>query len=168
MAKEKIDQSAVFPSLEKQLKKKGCFLVVGDIKPNIMTIGWATAGIIWGKPILTVAVRLSRYSHEKLDELKEFTVCVPKDGTFEDELIVAGTRSGRDMDKSKELGIVFESSENISVPMIKGCEYAYECRVVYETEMHEAHLDKKIRERDYRNGDYHTLYFGEIVNCVRL
>lgn len=36
-----------------------------DGKPNTMTIGWMTAGIIWGKPIVTVLIRPSRHSFGK-------------------------------------------------------------------------------------------------------
>ena len=32
-------------------------------KPNVMTIGWATLGIVWGRPICTVLVRPSRYTY---------------------------------------------------------------------------------------------------------
>ncbi len=84
------------------------------------------------------------------------------------ELAFAGTKSGRDLDKATELGLEYLPSDTVSVPVIDGMEYAYECRVVYETEMHEAHLDDIIREKNYKEGDYHTLYFGEILRCYKL
>ena len=31
---------------------------------NVMTIGWATIGVIWGLPILVVMVRPSRYTFQ--------------------------------------------------------------------------------------------------------
>ena len=94
-------QRELFAQLEEQLSKKGCFLVVGDqSSPNFMTIGWATAGRMWGKPVMMIAVRLSRYSHDKLNELKEFTVCIPRDGECAKELAFAGVKSGRDFDKA--------------------------------------------------------------------
>ena len=55
--------------------------------------------------------------------------------------------------------------EKTAVPLLDRCSAAYECRVIYETEMHEAHLDPEIVKRFYREGDYHTLYFGEILAC---
>ena len=159
-------QSELFAQLEEQLSKKGCFLVVGDqSSPNFMTIGWATAGRMWGKPVMMVAVRLSRYSHDKLNELKEFTVCIPRDGECAKELAFAGVKSGRDFDKAEELGVSYLPAEKVRVPLLDRCAAAYECRVIYETEMHEAHLDPEIVRRCYREGDYHTLYFGEILAC---
>lgn len=163
-----VDQGVIFPRFEEELRSKGCFIVVGNEEPNIMTIGWGTAGIMWGRPVVMIAVRLSRHSHEKLDGLKEFTVCIPKAGTMAKELVFAGTKSGRDFDKIKELSLETVPGEKVSVPVLSDCEYAYECKVVYETEMHEAHFDSELKDRHYRNGDWHTLYFGEIVSCYRM
>lgn len=41
----------------------GVFLVTQgkERKPNIMTIGWMQGGIIWGRPIISVLVRPSRF-----------------------------------------------------------------------------------------------------------
>ena len=72
-----VDQAEIFAPLAEKLQHGGCFLVTGKDQPNIMTIGWSTAGIMWNKPVFAVPVRLSRYSHVKLEELGEFTVCIP-------------------------------------------------------------------------------------------
>ena len=96
-----VTQSELFASLTTNLKRSGCFLVTGSEQPNLMTIGWSTAGIMWGKPVFAVPVRLSRYSHVKLEELGEFTVCVPSNlNPMKKELAIAGTKSGRDMNLS--------------------------------------------------------------------
>ena len=160
-----VTQSELFTQLEKHLSSKGCFLVAGKEQPNFMTIGWATAGIMWGKPIAMVAVRLSRYTHEKLNSLKEFTICIPKDGELGRELGIAGVKSGREIDKASELGFQYLPAQKVSVPLLDRCAAAYECRIVYETEMHEANLASDIVHRFYAEGDYHTLYFGEILAC---
>ena len=111
-------QRELFAQLEEQLSKKGCFLVVGDqSSPNFMTIGWATAGRMWGKPVMMIAVRLSRYSHDKLNELKEFTVCIPRDGECAKELAFAGVKSGRDFDKAEELGVSYLPAEKQYTPI---------------------------------------------------
>ncbi len=161
----RIDQTQAFEPFIAALRSGGAFLVAGKESPNFMTIGWGNPGIIWGKDILVVEVRLSRYTHEKLEEHPEFTVCVPKKGEMKEALSFAGTKSGRDVDKLKELGLSFAPSEAVAVPRIDGCAYVYECRTVYKTEMHEAHLDGEIVKKCYPGGDYHTLYFGEILAC---
>ena len=163
-----VNQTQVFKECMEHLKSGGCFLVAGSDNPNIMTIGWATEGILWGRPIFMIAVRLSRHTHEKLEELNEFTVCVPSDSNpLKKELAFAGAKSGRDYDKAATLGLKYIPSEKISVPGIDGCSVIYECKVIYKTEMHEAHLDQEIVQTSYLNGDYHTLYFGEILACQK-
>lgn len=161
-----VTQSELFASLTTNLQRSGCFLVTGSEQPNIMTIGWSTAGIMWGKPVFAVPVRLSRYSHVKLEELGEFTVCVPSNlNPMKKELAIAGTKSGRDMNKIAELGLELEPSQSICAPRIKGCAAAYECKVIYKMEMAEASLDREIVRKHYAQGDYHTIYYGEILCC---
>ena len=43
--------------------KEGAFLTVksGNVL-NTMTIGWATFGVVWSKPIIMVAVRSTRHT----------------------------------------------------------------------------------------------------------
>lgn len=159
-----IRQAQAFPGLVGNLAHKGCFLVTGKESPNIMTIGWATAGVMWGKEVLMVPVRLSRYSHDKLEAWPEFTVCTMEStGQFAHELAVCGSKSGRDMDKAAELGFTLQPSETISVPYIGECDLAYECKVIYKLEMTEAHMDRAVVDRFYPAANYHTLYFGEIL-----
>lgn len=83
--------------------RKGAFLTVksGD-KLNTMTIGWATFGIIWNKPILMVLVRKSRHTHEIIENASDFTVSVPVNKDLKKALSFCGSYSGRDIDKIKE------------------------------------------------------------------
>ena len=39
-----------------------------------MTISWGGLGTLWGKPVATVYVRESRYTHEFMDREDYFTV----------------------------------------------------------------------------------------------
>jgi len=150
-------------TLEK-LAEGGLFLISGHDKPNIMTIGWSSVGIMWGKPIFTAPVRYSRYTHEILEWLEEFTICVPKDG-MDKELAFCGTRSGRDVDKIKELGLTPLPSKKISVPSIKECAIVYECRVLYQANMLPENLDHSEESTWYKDDNYHTFFYGEILDC---
>lgn len=68
---------------------------------NTMVIGWGALGTNWGKPVLTVYVRESRLTRDYLDASGEFTVNVPL-GAVDPEIIkVCGSKSGRDLDKSR-------------------------------------------------------------------
>lgn len=151
---------------------KGILLTTacGD-KVNAMTIGWGTLGIEWGKPIFTVFVRESRFTKAMLEENGEFTVNVPLNGCDKNILSVCGTKSGRDMDKIKELGLTLEAPEAISVPGIKELPLTLECKVIYKQDQDPDRVNEENTQRYYpRNdrfpqGDYHTAYYGQILDA---
>ena len=94
----------------------GLFLVSGA-SGNPMTIGWGVIGQIWGRPVFQVLVRPSRHSFSLLEELGEFTVCVPTDGQKK-ALALCGSKSGRDLDKMDACGFSRSASSHIRVPYI--------------------------------------------------
>ena len=150
--------------------EKGILLTTAcEDKVNAMTIGWGTIGIEWLKPIFTVYVRESRYTKSILEKNGEFTINVPLDGCDNNILSVCGTRSGRDMDKIKDLGLTLEAPEVISVPAIKELPLTLECKVIYKQDQDPNAINEENTKRFYpRNerfpeGDYHTVYYGQIV-----
>lgn len=140
-----------------------------DGQVNPMTIGWGTLGVQWGKPIFIVFVRQSRHTKKLLEQNREFTINVPLKGTDrKKELGFCGSKSGRDVDKIKELGLHLEEPEVISVPGIKEFPITLECRVVYQQDQVLSQLDADKCQRYYapntaNDGDYHTAYYGEVV-----
>ena len=68
-----------FDVLCKAMAGNGAFLAVKDKdgRSNIMTIGWATVGVIWSKHVMSVMVRPVRFTHELMENAKVFSVCVP-------------------------------------------------------------------------------------------
>jgi flavin reductase (DIM6/NTAB) family NADH-FMN oxidoreductase RutF len=146
------------------MRDEGILLVAAgkDGKPNAMTIGWGLVGTIWRKPFFTVAVRLSRYTHKLMEESDTFTVCLPAKG-MEEILDICGTKSGRDMDKFKELGLTAEKGFQVDAPYITECPVHYECRVAYRVELKPRQLIEELEEDVYHEGDYHVLYFGQIL-----
>jgi len=146
------------------MRDEGILLVAADKdgKPNAMTIGWGLVGTIWRKPFFTVAVRLSRYTHKLMEESDTFTVCLPAKG-MEEILDVCGTKSGRDMDKFKELGLTAKKGLQVDAPYIAECPVHYECRVAYKVELKPGQLIEELEEDAYPKGNYHVLYFGQIL-----
>lgn len=88
-----------------------------------MTIGWGALGNIWGKPVFTVMVRHSRYTHELIEAHNEFTVSFPLTAAFSKALGLCGSKSGRDMDKFAAAEITPAEGQTVKVPVIKapGC-----------------------------------------------
>ncbi len=143
--------------------KEGAFLTAGDSsKSNVMTIAWGSIGFIWGKPMFTVLVRPSRFTHRFMEEGSEFTVSVPV-GSMKEALALCGSKSGRDTDKVKAAGLTLQAGKKVATPVVAGCGVYYECRTVYKYELTPGRLDKGLEEACYKNGDYHTVYVGEIV-----
>ncbi len=148
---------------------KGAFLTTkkGE-KINTMAIGWGTLGIIWSRPIFTVAVRYSRHTYDLLKGATEFTVSIPlkENEQVKKALAFSGTRSGREVNKFKECNITPEPGQKVDVPIVGECELHYECKIVYRQAMEPAVVDDVIMDRFYQgNNDYHVIYYGEIVAC---
>ena len=92
---KRIDYMTVAPKAMTQIKK-GAFLTVKSGEAiNTMTIGWATIGHVWRKPIMMVAVRLSRHTFGMIETAEDFTVSIPA-SDMKEELMFCGTKSGRD------------------------------------------------------------------------
>ena len=144
--------------------QKGAFLTVAvDGKRNTMTIGWATIGFCWRKPVFMVAVRDSRHTFTLMEKAPDFTVSVPATH-MKDEIMFCGTKSGRDVDKFAALGIAAAAARRVASPIIDISGIHLECRTILKTAMDPALMADDLQPL-YPDKDYHTLYFGEIVAC---
>ena len=142
---------------------------------NTMAIGWGTMGVDWSLPMFIVYVRESRYTKQCLEENGEFTINVPM-GELDKKIIsVCGTKSGRDMDKIRELGLTLEEPIAISVPGIKELPLTLECKVLYKQQQDLSAIPEKILNRYYpveddtlhpgSDRDYHICYYGQILKA---
>ena len=144
-----------------------------DGKVNTMTIGWGMLGIEWGKPICTVFVRQSRYTKELLDKTGVFTVNVPVGEIDKNIIGVCGSKSGRDLDKVKALGLTLEDGETVDVPGIRQLPLTLECKVIYQQDQVLSAIEEGCRNRYYAAGtpnqwDYHTAYYGLVTKAYIL
>ncbi len=164
-----IDDVGIFrylPETIARLNDPGALLVAGVDKPNVMTIGWGTPGIIWGMPIFSIFVRPSRFTHHLLEANAEFTVCIPTPDLAA-EVMVCGTKSGRDTDKFADCNFTLNPGRKVDVPHIAQCPIIYECRSVHKNTVLHQSLDHKIQTTYYSTGDHHDIYYGEILNVFR-
>ena len=162
---KKVEYMSVADQVINQIKK-GAFLTVkygSDL--NTMTIGWATIGLVWQKPIFMVAVRDSRHTFTIIENADDFTVSVPLKN-MTDEIRFCGTKSGRDMDKFKECNLTIKDSQNVFSPIIDVRGIHFECKIVLKSAMDPRFLIDEY-EKLYPDKDYHTLYFGEILYAWR-
>lgn len=150
-----------------EILSKGAFLTTAHGgKTNTMTIAWGNIGFMWGKPVFTVMVRPSRYTYQLIEQSGEFTVSIPLQD-MQQALALCGTKSGRDLDKIAAAGLTLLPGQKVATPVIAGCGLHYECKIVYKHPLDPAALDPAYKAKCYASGDFHTLYFGEIVACYR-
>jgi len=148
--------------------KDWLLLTAGDHKTkdfNCMTIAWGSIGFMWNKPFLQVVVRPQRYTYDFMEKYDDFTVCAfPKQ--YRDELLLLGTKSGRDLDKLAETTLTVIASEKAGSPSYKEAELIMECKKIFVSDMKEENfLDPRIIE-NYPSRDFHRVYFGEIINII--
>ena len=108
-------------------------------KPNIITIAWT--GTICSDPaMLFISVRPERYSYNMIRESGEFVVNL----TTEDLAYATdycGVRSGRDVDKWKEMKLTRGKANELSyAPTIEECPVNIECKVEEIKELGTHHM----------------------------
>ncbi len=167
MPKVKVDYTKYFAQLHESLGSSGALLVSldQDNRPNAMTIGWATLGVVWSQPICTVLVRPSRYTYGCINATGDFTVCVPYP-EMRDVADFCGTRSGRDYDKFAECNLTALASETVQSPGIEECGAIWECRTIYTSDVKAETLAAEIDNSAYAGGDYHRVYYGLVQRCI--
>lgn len=153
----------------KYLHRQGAFLTVKDQdgKENVMTISWGGISFKWGRPIFTVLVRKSRYTHGLIENAKEFSVSIPTTPAARVMLAYTGTNSGRELDKFESGQIHKAEPRTIDVSTVQEGNIIYECRIAYKHTIDPAELSDDFRMVSYMDGDYHTIYYGEIVDCYQ-
>lgn len=146
-------------------------------KPNIFTVAW-TGTVCTNPAMLAISVRPERYSYGIIKETGEFVVNLTTEKLAR-ATDFCGVRSGRDIDKFRELGLHQEPSQQIDAPGIAESPVNIECAVsdvlelgshhmflanVLAVHVDEAYLDEKGRFRlndagllTYSHGEYHGL-----------
>lgn len=169
--KQQIDVFDYAGHICKALKKGVLLTTKSGNTVNTMTIGWGKIGIEWNKPVFIAYVRETRYTKQLLEEGGEFTVNIPWGDVDSNILGYCGTKSGRDTDKIRDLGLNLVDSETVAVPSIRQLPLTLECKVIYTqkqdlTKMPDAVIDRfypPVDESGFR--DYHIAYYGEIVKA---
>lgn len=166
MAKVLVPYTDYFALTIQRMREEGLLLATTgtDGKPNVMTIGWATMGSIWARPVFLVMVRPSRHTYSRMEQVSDFTVNVlPRELAAAASL--CGSVSGSEHDKFREAQLTPIPSREVRSPIVKECVVHYECRTVERVDMAPDALIQSIHDQFYKHGDYHRLFFGEIVAC---
>ena len=97
-------------------------------KDNVLTVAWT--GTVCSDPAMVyVSVRPSRYSYHMIKETGEFVInLTTKELAYATDY--CGVKSGRDVDKFKEMKLGKERAKYVEAPLIKESPVNIECRVV--------------------------------------
>lgn len=116
-------------------------------KPNIVTVAWT--GTICSDPaMVSISVRPERYSHDIIEETGEFVInLVTKDLNYATDY--CGVRSGRDVDKFKEMNLTPLPSKMIDAVGIEESPVNIECKVV-----------------EVKKLGSHDMFIAEVVNVT--
>ena len=144
-----------------QFDKKWALLTAGTKdKFNMMTISWGSLGTLWNKPVATVYVRTSRYTHDFMDENEHFTISFfPEE--YKKMLGVMGSKSGRDMDKKKDSG--FTAKEVGGSVSFEEAEVTLVCRKLFRQELSVENMPEDVKNTLYAGDAPHDMYIGEVV-----
>lgn len=94
---------------------------------NIVTVAWAGT-VCSSPPMVSVSVRPERYSHHMIRETGEFVInLTTKALAFATDY--CGVKSGRDIDKFKEMKLTPVPAKLVAAPMIGESPVNIECRV---------------------------------------
>ena len=135
-----------------------------DGKANTMTASWGGMGVMWGKNVVFVFIRDSRFTKEFIDREGRFSLSFPSE-EYRKEMKFLGTVSGRDEDKIKEAGV--HVAYHDGVPYIDEGKEILLCRVMSETPITKDEFkDEKIDAAWYADQDYHKMYIAEITDIL--
>jgi len=149
------------------LWQKGWFLLTaGDFEEkrfNSMTVSWGSMGVMWEKPFVQVVVRPTRFTYKFTETSPDFTLCAfPEE--YRKALSLLGTKSGRDSDKINESGLTPCKSSKVKSPSYIEANLVIECKKIYADIIKPEGFVEKNLERHYPLGDYHRVYFGEVIS----
>lgn len=135
---------------------------------NIITIAWAGT-ICTNPPMVSISVRTERHSYPILKETGEFVInLTTKDLVFATDY--CGVKSGRDVDKFKEMNLTPIPGDMVKAPMIAESPVNLECKVteviplgshdMFLAEVVAVHADDKYMDE---NGKFHLEQAEPIV-----
>ena len=131
-------------------------------------MAWAGT-VCTNPPMVSISVRPERHSYQMIKESGEFVInLVTKDLVFATDY--CGVKSGRDVDKFKEMKLKKEKAEKVAAPLIAQSPVNLECRVteckelgshhMFVAEIVSVHIDEKYMDE---KGKFHLNETGLVT-----
>ena len=110
----------------------------GKGNDNIITVAWAGT-VCTNPPMVSISVRPTRYSYDMIRNTGEFVINLTTENLAY-ATDYCGVRSGRDVDKFKELKLTKEKADYVQAPMIGESPVSIECKVREVKELGSHHM----------------------------
>ena len=148
-----------------KIGKEWALVTAGDEKHcNTMTVSWGGVGVLWGKNVVYIFIRDSRYTKEFIDNGDTFSMAFLGE-EYREALNFCGAHSGRDGDKFEQAGLTAAFRDGIPYP--DEADLVLLCRKLAAVPVTEdTFVDAQIQPKWYGDGDMHTMYVGEIVQVL--
>ncbi len=132
---------------------------------NMMTASWGAWGVLWHKPVCFCFVRPHRHTYTFMEQNSFYTLNFFTK-KYRKVLNFCGSRSGRDVDKAKATGLT-ACLEKTGAVYFAQARLVIVCRKIYAQRIDpQCFLDSSI-EDNYPKKDYHQMYVGEVVRCLK-
>ncbi len=99
-----------------------------DGRNNALVVAYC-CNCSYDPPMAMVGIVPSRFSYNMIKESGCFVINLPGEN-FKKEYDVIGSKSGRDMDKFKELDLKFADGKEVNAPLLTDCPVNIECEIV--------------------------------------
>ena len=124
---------------------------------NVMAASWAMP-LDFDPPKIAVVIDKSTLTRELIEASGEFVLNIPTRAIAE-QVLAAGSASGREGDKFARFGIATEKATIVAAPLIAGCAGWLECKVIPEPHNEKRHdlfiaevLAAQADDRVFRDG----------------
>ncbi len=156
---KELDQNAI-----KMIADRWLLIAAGNQDGyNMMTGSWGALGEMWGKDIAVAVIRPTRYTYGFMENNDYFTLSVLSPDVNKAAHAICGSKSGRDIDKTKETGLTPVFDQGV---YFEQADIVLVCKKIYVSDVKpENFIDKSLDEKWYNN-DYHRMYVGEIVKTL--
>lgn len=105
---------------------------------NVFTVAW-TGTVCSAPPMVSISVRPERYSYAMIDETGEFVVNLTTEKlAFATDY--CGVKSGREVNKWKEMKLTPVAGETVKAPLIKESPVNIECKVTDKKDLGSHHM----------------------------
>jgi flavin reductase (DIM6/NTAB) family NADH-FMN oxidoreductase RutF len=160
-----LDPEVVQDNVFKLIGKDWMLITAGTRESfNTMTASWGGMGVLWDKKVCFAFVRPTRYTFEFLEKSEFYTFSFLEE-QYRDTLMYCGTKSGRDVNKVIETNLtpIFGNG----TVFFAEARLVMECRKIYVQDITPDNFLVQTMNEYYPKKDYHRIYVGEIIRCLK-